>query len=853
MAGDNQAKITVSLEDRTKAAFEAVNARLEALGKATETPIGGLGRLKASAAALDKVLGAVGISLTGLIGVASVAGFAELIKGAIDSEAHLARLAKTAGVSVEALGGLRGAAKYSETSLEEVAGGLQKISRSIAEALGDPTSKAASAFEAIGIDVKTLKGLAPDQVVLKVAKALEKYGDGVGKNAVVQALFNKTGAEFLPFLSELAERGLSVAKVTDEQAAKAKEFNDNLITLRSGAEALRLTLANELLPTLNDIVKAMIDAKEQSGGLAAFTRGIGEVFKVIVVLGANVGYVFTQMGVEISGIAQQLNALAHLDFKTFGILRDEMVKQAAEARKAIDDFSDRVLNGPKRAAATAAKGDKPQIDPAAVGRDKAKDANLASKRLALVRAQAEAEFALLKSQLDEALKEYDFALEQNLISVRQHAQARLEIVSRELDAETAAKRRELAEAQKTAANKDDPAKALEARVHVKRLEGEIAVIQQRRIAASDEATRAEIKGEKALADELRGVREELDGILHNLSPEARRAAIAAQLQPTLDKFRAAGNKEGEQAVIKLIDVRATNAELQEVDRQASILFDSLAEREQTVQTQIAAGLLTEIEGRRIVVALHKETAAKLDELAPKYERITTALDTPEARLALDRLNNRIAQLKVVVDEVAKAIDDSLKNSLGALLNDVVTKAKTGSQAMHDFAQSVIQSFASIITKRLGEQLFDSLFGKESGLGAFGSWIAGLGSGKAEGGAIAKAEGGPISGPGTATSDSIPALGPGGALYALSDGEFVQRAAAVRHYGRNFMEAVNGLRLRVDRGFAFAAGGAVTAAPMASQRAAAAPPPVLLQIHPDALHMTLQDWFERELARTAARR
>lgn len=57
-------------------------------------------------------------------------------------------------------------------------------------------------------------------------------------------------------------------------------------------------------------------------------------------------------------------------------------------------------------------------------------------------------------------------------------------------------------------------------------------------------------------------------------------------------------------------------------------------------------------------------------------------------------------------------------------------------------------------------------------------------------AVERAGGGPVYGPGTSTSDSIPAL--------LSDGEFVQQAAAVRKYGLPFMTAVNNLQLpRID--------------------------------------------------------
>lgn len=54
--------------------------------------------------------------------------------------------------------------------------------------------------------------------------------------------------------------------------------------------------------------------------------------------------------------------------------------------------------------------------------------------------------------------------------------------------------------------------------------------------------------------------------------------------------------------------------------------------------------------------------------------------------------------------------------------------------------------------------------------------------------IARALGGSVRGPGTDTSDSIPAL--------LSDGEFVMRAAAVRKYGLGKMHAMNAMRLAV---------------------------------------------------------
>ena len=56
------------------------------------------------------------------------------------------------------------------------------------------------------------------------------------------------------------------------------------------------------------------------------------------------------------------------------------------------------------------------------------------------------------------------------------------------------------------------------------------------------------------------------------------------------------------------------------------------------------------------------------------------------------------------------------------------------------------------------------------------------------GPLHRSNGGPVWGEGTATSDSIPAM--------LSDGEFVQREAAVAYYGAAFMDALN--RKRIPR-------------------------------------------------------
>jgi hypothetical protein len=111
------------------------------------------------------------------------------------------------------------------------------------------------------------------------------------------------------------------------------------------------------------------------------------------------------------------------------------------------------------------------------------------------------------------------------------------------------------------------------------------------------------------------------------------------------------------------------------------------------------------------------------------------------------------------------------DSIVAAVKGVVDNITSSFQGFFDYLIGQIKAAIDWFSKLLG--LKDS-----AGGGAASAAVAG--------GAVTAAGGGYVTGPGTATSDSIPAR--------LSHGEFVQRSAAVSHYGVGFMHAVNSLRL-----------------------------------------------------------
>jgi TP901 family phage tail tape measure protein len=89
----------------------------------------------------------------------------------------------------------------------------------------------------------------------------------------------------------------------------------------------------------------------------------------------------------------------------------------------------------------------------------------------------------------------------------------------------------------------------------------------------------------------------------------------------------------------------------------------------------------------------------------------------------------------------------------------------------------------------------------------------------EGVGVTRARGGLVRGRGTSMSDSIHAR--------LSDYEYVQRAAAVKYYGVDFMNALNNLKIPKGQIPGFASGGLVDSSAFKSLMAANASPPVVV--------------------------
>lgn len=244
-----------------------------------------------------------------------------------------------------------------------------------------------------------------------------------------------------------------------------------------------------------------------------------------------------------------------------------------------------------------------------------------------------------------------------------------------------------------------------------------------------------------------------------------------------DEFTAAGNTEGLSLVDKLLPVEEAHIRADAIRRQIDEVTRYRTQQESLIQAQVQAGITSEFEGRQQILELHQQTLEKLEEILPVLRELANlpGQEGKEIRDLLDRLDEELLNLKREAQTLTSTFQEGLRKGIESSLKGLATGTMTLSDAIRNLAKTIVDAMAQFAAQQLAQMAM-------GGLGSL------FGGGAAAGAAaLAAADGGYIRGPGTSTSDSIPAR--------LSDGEYVVRAAAVSHYGVDFLHMLNATRVR----------------------------------------------------------
>ncbi|MBC7601957.1 MAG: hypothetical protein H7255_04755 [Ramlibacter sp.] len=288
------------------------------------------------------------------------------IEGVIQSAAGLQQLSEKTGSTVESLSGLVGVAKLSGTGTDELAGGLQKLSKAMIDA-ENGGKKTTAAFEAIGISTEDIKKKSPADTFLLISNQLAKYKDGAEKLVIAQILLGKAGANLLPVAKDLALVGEYVVKTTAEQAEQADRLEKNQIRLAASTDAIFKKIGLELIPVFDAFTQALLETQAANGGVRGevdklakdgsirawaedaillvgrVIDGFDGVTRVVQIVGKSIGSIAAQVAANLRGDFAGAAAIAKATGEDIdGILNKTLfsTRLAAAVKRSHDPFID---------------------------------------------------------------------------------------------------------------------------------------------------------------------------------------------------------------------------------------------------------------------------------------------------------------------------------------------------------------------------------------------------------------------------------------------------------------------------------------------------------------------------------
>jgi len=223
-----------------------------------------------------------------LAGIFAIDMIQDHIKQQIDYADSLADVAARANETVESLSAIEYALHFSDATLQDYTGGLQKLSESMSAA-AQGNKEQVAVFDKLKISYQDQFGhmRKASDVMMDFADVLSKMDAGVTQNSLaVQELGKSLGPQLLPFLSQGSAAIKDLTKeaekfnlvVSTEASEAAGQLNDNLDKMQFAATGVWRAMAIELVPTLGQISTHMVqganDTKVMEGAAYALSTAI---------------------------------------------------------------------------------------------------------------------------------------------------------------------------------------------------------------------------------------------------------------------------------------------------------------------------------------------------------------------------------------------------------------------------------------------------------------------------------------------------------------------------------------------------------------------------------------------------
>ena len=180
-----------------------------------------------------------------LKGAFAAMGGAMVLSGIVEKFDRIGKVAKRVGMTAEEVQRLAHAAKLSGTNFESLQGIMTRLQRRIGEALQNPASAAAQAFNELGLSAGALKEMGLKEQFFAVADAFKATGGGVEGTASLMKLLDTEVRNLIPLFQE-GSTGIqtmmdSAVVASNKTVSELEKVNDQLTQIQNTATA---TFAN---------------------------------------------------------------------------------------------------------------------------------------------------------------------------------------------------------------------------------------------------------------------------------------------------------------------------------------------------------------------------------------------------------------------------------------------------------------------------------------------------------------------------------------------------------------------------------------------------------------------------------
>ncbi len=227
-----------------------------------------------------------GVQLAGTAVVAAAAGLFGLAEAARRYIDDLDEMAQSVGVNTQFFAELTAAAKLGGAEMQDVGASVGILQKRIVDARGG-NEEAVKSFKALGINLRDLKKLPTEAILMKMADGLKGVDDPAKRVSLALDLLGRGGKKLIPTLIGGSEAMVGLGDEAREfglvpgqdaiDAANAMELS--MARLKGIVGGLALQVGTALMPVVTDVAKRLMEWVKANRDLIAtridaFVRGL---------------------------------------------------------------------------------------------------------------------------------------------------------------------------------------------------------------------------------------------------------------------------------------------------------------------------------------------------------------------------------------------------------------------------------------------------------------------------------------------------------------------------------------------------------------------------------------------------